>query len=1091
MKITTFFLFIGILSVFAGNSYSQNARVTINQKNMQLEKLLAEIEKQTDYLFIYSNQLETKQMVSVSASNKSVSQVLSDALKNTDINFVLEGTHIILTNKKAASENMSPQQNKTITGTVHDRSGEPLIGVSVAVKGTTVGTMTDIDGKFSINASPQNVLVFTYVGYNPQEKVVGTNNSFSIILEENEVILDDVVVTALGIKRSEKALSYNVQKITSEDLTTVKSANFMNSLAGKVAGAQINSSAAGPGAAVKVVLRGSKSITLSNNALYVIDGVPMNNRVSGGGTNDYSQPDTESAADINPDDIESMSVLTGPSAAALYGYEGANGVILITTKKGRADKTTVTYSNNTTFSSALMMPDFQNKYGSAGDAVTSWGAETEKRFDPKKFFNTGTNVANTVALSTGSEKSQSYLSFSANNASGILPNNDYDRYNFTYRNTTSFLNDKFLLDASINYIIQKSKNMVSQGHAYNPLPALYLFPRGEDFGEVQLYERYDASRETNVQYWPYGDQAKSIQNPYWTMNNMNRKINRKRYMLSASLKYNITEWLNVIGRVNVDNSNYRNTNEFEAGTLPALAGDKGRYRLNLREERQVYGDLMGTLNKSVDDFSFNVNLGTSLKDRRMNNHWVEGDLDKLANWFTTENMGRSYFKLEDGGLDRRTTSIFANAEIGYKNFLYLTLTGRNDWDSALQGSEDKARSFFYPSVGLSGLLSEVVTLPKWFTYLKGRVAFTSVGNSYEPYLTREFYTYDSQSNTYKMVTTRANYNLKPEITDSYELGLNLRFFGGALTLDATYYDSNTKHQTFTREDNYVEYKTEYIQAGKVQNRGIELALGYNNKWGDFSWSTNYTLSHNKNRVKELLADETGKQTPWVDMATLGRPGSPQVRLTKGGTMGDIYMTSDFKRDNNGYIYLDNATLLPTMVNLKGNEYKKIGSLLPKMNMGWRNSFAYKGVRLNVMLSARLGGLVVSNTQAVLDSYGVSKYSAELREAGGVTINGRNISAQDFLGIIGEGTGKGDYYVYDADNVRLQEVSLEYTIPRRWVSNIADITLGLIGSNLAILYCKAPFDPELVPSASSTFYTGVDNFMTPSLRNMGFSVKLQF
>jgi hypothetical protein len=320
----------------------------------------------------------------------------------------------------------------------------------------------------------------------------------------------------------------------------------------------------------------------------------------------------------------------------------------------------------------------------------------------------------------------------------------------------------------------------------------------------------------------------------------------------------------------------------------------------------------------------------------------------------------------------------------------------------------------------------------------------------------------------------------------------MKFLNGSLSLDATYYLSDTRNQTHLIPEGGDTYDGKLIQAGNVRNSGIELALGYENKWGDFSWASDYTFSCNKNKITRLLnnSDEYTGITDFVK-ATLGSPGSPIVRLTEGGTMGDIYMTSDFQRDNNGYIYLDHAKLLPSMVNLNPDEYKKLGSLLPKYHMGWRNSFSYKGLRLNVLISGRLGGLVVSNTQAMLDRYGVSRHSADLRKAGGVTINGRNISAQDFFNVISVGTGKADYYVYKADNVRLQEVSLEYTIPRRWLNNIADVTVGLVGNNLALLYCKAPFDPEVVASASSTYYTGVDYFMQPSLRNMGFSIKLQF
>lgn len=424
----------------------------------------------------------------------------------------------------------------SVSGIVKDTKGEPLIGVSVLVKGTTNGTVTDLDGKFSLKVSIGDVLEFSYIGYAAQSVTVANANPLNIVLEEDTEVLDEVVVTALGIKRSEKALTYNVQQVKGDELTAVKSSNFMSSLAGKAAGVQINNSSSGPGSGVKVVMRGAKSISQNNNALYVIDGIPMYNvNTSSSGDSMNSRGSTESIADINPDDIESMSLLTGPSAAALYGYEGANGVVLITTKKGRSGKTSLSYSLSATFSNPLMMPEFQNRYGNMTGESDSWGNPTDYRYDPSGFFNTGTNITNSVALSTGTDKSQSYFSVAATNATGILPNNDYDRYNFTFRNTVNFLNDKFTLDTSANYIIQNDKNMISQGSYMSPFPALYLFPRGESFDDVATYEHFDPLTGATTQFWPYGQMGLDQQNPYWTMNRMNRETERRRYKLAASL----------------------------------------------------------------------------------------------------------------------------------------------------------------------------------------------------------------------------------------------------------------------------------------------------------------------------------------------------------------------------------------------------------------------------------------------------------------------------------------------------------------------------------------------------------------------------
>ncbi|MDR1743784.1 MAG: SusC/RagA family TonB-linked outer membrane protein [Dysgonamonadaceae bacterium] len=1106
MKISSVLILAAFFYSFVEDAVSQNSRVNIQEHDISVGELLSLIENQTDYLFLYSKRnVDVNRKVSVRSKEQPVAQVLNEVFRDTDVRYTMEGSHIILTSKDRAQEMdklsvKEKNQQLTITGTVTDESGEPLPGVNVVVKGTTIGVITRTDGKYAINVPNKDaVLSFSFLGFATQEFTVGDKTVINVSLREESRQIEEVVVTALGIKRAEKALSYNVQVVNNEDFTTVKSANFMNALAGKAAGVTINSSAAGPGAAVKVVMRGVKSLSKDNNALYVIDGIPMYNSGYGNGVSDgsySSQPGSEGAADINPDDIESISLLTGPSAAALYGYEGANGVVLITTKKGSAEKTTLTVSNSTTFSNPLILPDFQNTYGNRLGEVTSWGDATAYRYDPSLFFNTGSNVSNSVSLSTGNAKNQTYLSAASTNSQGILPNNSYDRYNFSFRNTASMLDDKLVLDASLNYIIQKDMNMVSQGQYFNPLPTLYLFPRGEDFNEVRLFERYDDLSGVNTQFWIYGDQGLSIQNPYWIMHRMNRESDKRRYKLSANLQYNVTPWLNIMGRVNVDNATFRNTEKRYAGTLATFAGTKGYYRLDNREERQTYADVIANLNKYFGAFSFTANLGASIKDQRMTYSSVLGNLDKVTNLFTIENIGRTTgFKPDQDGFTQQAQSLFANAEAGYKSMLYLTLTGRNDWDSALAFSESGTRSFFYPSVGLSGVISEMMKLPEWFSYLKTRVSYTSVGTAYDPYITREIYEYNPQTNQYNTQPRYPNRNLKPEKTNSYEVGLNMRFLKGTLRFDATYYTSNTLNQTFVASiPTSSGYSGVYVQAGDVENSGVEIALGYDNTWKDFRWATNLTYSYNNNIVRKLANGITNPVTgeaismPYLDKATLGSAGSPVLRLTEGGSMGDIYVNKEWKRDDNGYILLDAKTFLPSLID---GEYRKVGSLLAKTHAGWRNTFAYKGIALNVLLSGRFGGLVVSNTQAILDRYGVSASSVALREAGGVVINEKTVSAENYLNIVAAGTGQGAHYVYNATNVRLGEVSLEYTIPKKWTGNVAAITMGLVGNNLAMIYCKAPFDPELVASATNTFYTGVDYFMQPSLRNFGFNIKLQF
>lgn len=986
------------------------------------------------------------------------------------------------------------KESVTVAGAITDINGEPLIGVSILEKGTTNGTVTDIDGNFTLQVSAGAMLEISYIGYKTLS-ISAQPSLGKIVMHEDTEVLEEVVVTALGIKRSQKALSYNVQEVKGDAVTAVKDANFMNSLAGKVAGVQISSGATGAGGATRVVMRGMKSLTKDNNALYVIDGVPMFNTGKSGGEGQFGEMGgSDAVADLNPDDIASISMMTGPSAAALYGSAAANGVVLITTKKGQTERTSVTVSNSTTFSKAYIMPDMQNRYGTSS-GLFSWGNPTSKRYNPEDFFNAGTNIINSVALSTGNQKNQTYLSASTTNSDGILPKNSYNRYNFTARNTTNFLNEKLTLDLGAQYIVQNNRNMVSQGQYYNPLPALYLFPRGDNFDEIRLFERYNTNLGYMEQYWPYGDGGMSLQNPYWIQNRITRKSEKKRYMLNASLKWKVTDWFNITGRVNLDNSDYRNREEKSASTLTNFCGVNGGLKDMMRQERSLYSDILGTIDKTFGDFRLNANFGGSIYHTSMDELSFAGDLI-IPNYFQTNNINFSAnYKPEPSGYKDEIQSIFASAELSWKNQLYLTLTGRNDWDSKLAFSNQS--SFFYPSVGLSAVLSEMFKLPEFITYAKVRGSYTVVASSFDRFLTNPGYEYNSQTHNWENPKVFPMDNMKPEKTKSWEIGLNLKFWKNRLNLDATYYRSNTLNQTFKVDiPSSSGYNKAIVQAGNVQNQGVELALGFNDEWAGFGWSSNATFTLNRNKVKRLASGSvnpvTGEAIQMEEMYVgwLGKENvAPRVILTEGGSMTDIYVYNELAKDANGNIKVDSNG---NMEIATSSTPTKVGDLDSDFNLGWTNHFTYKGFDLGVVLSARVGGLAYSSTQGILDYYGVSEASAAARDNGGIPVNNGWVEAQKYYQTVGTGEGGyGRYYLYSATNVRLQELSLNYTLPRKWFKNVANVTLGVVGRNLWMIYCKAPFDPELSASTSSNYYMNVDYFMQPSLRNFGFNVKVQF
>ena len=1078
------------------------AQLTLSTPRTTLGTVIKQIQSQSKYQFFYNDKLSTVTVEPLKVKDASLEQVLNTLLKNKDISYKIE-ENIIYLSEKENSDSLQQQSGKerTITGQVVDAKGEPLIGVSILVKGTTDGAITDLDGNYKIVTKSNNpVIVYSYIGYKTQEIPLKGQTAINITMMDDTQVIDEVVVTALGIKRSEKALSYNVTQVDAESALAVKDANFINSLNGKVAGLNINSSSSGIGGASKVVMRGSRGIEQSSNALYVIDGIPMYNLSASGGSEEMqSQGSTEAIADINPDDIESMSVLSGAAAAALYGSNASNGAIVITTKKGKVGRVALTVSSNTEMLSPFVMPQFQNRYGTSGTDA-SWGKRLNEAnyrgYDPASdYFQTGLIGTESVTLSTGTEHNQTYLSAAAVNSRGIIPNNKYDRYNFTFRNTTLFLEDKMKLDVGAQYIMQKDRNMVNQGIYANPLSSAYLFPRGNDWEDYKMYERYDLERNMYTQYWPQGGGSFRLQNPYWINYRNLRENDKDRYMLSAALSYDILSWLNVAGRVRLDNSYNTYTQKYYASTIATIAeGENGFYGVTNTRDKQTYADLLLNINKTFgEDWSLTANIGASYSDNRSEALAVSGPIaaNRLPNFFTVAQLDKETGKREETGYREQTQSIFASAEVGYRSTYYLTLTGRNDWPSQLAGPNSKQSSFFYPSVGGSVVLSELFKLPESISYLKLRASWASVGLPFGRFLAYPTFSWNTSTGAYSSQSAYPLYDLKPERTDSWEVGLTARFLKH-FNFDVSFYNTKTYNQTMDAKLSPTGgYSTFYAQTGNVRNRGVELSLGYKNTWNKFSWSSNYTFSANKNKILSLIDGYinpvTGEEIT-KDRMDVGGLSKARFILKVGGSLGDLYSQSDLLRDSNNKIYVNADGNVA--VNDKADDIY-LGSVFPKANMAWRNDFQYGNWGLGFLLTARLGGVVYSATQAVLDSYGVSEATAAARDNGGVVINGNDmIDAQKWYTVVGADSGIPQYYTYSATNLRLQEASVSYTIPRKKLKNIMDITLSLVGRNLWMIYCKAPFDPESV-ATTGNYYQGIDYFMMPSLRSVGFNLKLKF
>ncbi|MBC9932542.1 SusC/RagA family TonB-linked outer membrane protein [Chitinophaga qingshengii] len=993
-------------------------------------------------------------------------------------------------------------QEKEISGTVRDSKGAPLPGVSVQVKGTTKGAQTNANGQYHLSAKAGDVLVFSSIGFGSHEAVVGNSATLDVKLDDNVKGLNELVVTALGVKKAAKSLTYSTQRLGNEELTTAKDANVMNSISGKAAGITISKSGSGVGGSVKVTLRGNKSAQGTNQPLYVIDGIPMTNYSTqqpnstwgGDGTSTFTpgRDGGDGISNLNPDDIESVSVLKGASASALYGSQAANGVILITTKKGKAGNAKVEFSSGFTLDKVAYKPELQNSYGATKDGSTqSWGpAITNAQDNVSDFFRNGNTWINSINFTAGTEKAQSYFSYANTNAKAVMPGNDLNRHNFSFRETAKFLNDKLTLDGNVNIISQKTDNGPVTGLYFNPLTGLYLFPRGRDLSPYKTYTKFDPIRQIDLQNWPFNEDVQ--QNPYWIINKNNSQAVRNRTLFNASAKYDFNDWLYLQARGNMDRTNDTYDGQFYAGTNPVLSGANGRYIMSDLTTTQFYGDLILNLNRNLGtNFKLNALVGTSINDTRtkgMSGDSYLGDL-YVANKFILQNMTAGSLIQTVPENHTQLQAVFGNVNLSYKDLVFLDLSGRNDWSSNLSFTPNG--SYFYPSAGLSFMLHQLFNLPEPVSYAKLRGSYAVVGNTVPLYVTNPLSRLGQVGGTFQFNNQAPFTDLKPERTKSLEIGTEWRFLQSRLNFDFTYYKTNTTNQYFQiAVPPGTGYSFRFINAGNIQNSGFEVVLGYNViQSSRFTWNTSVNYSQNKNKVIEL-ADN-------IDQFILTPAGSNTFGsiIEKGGSYGDIFGKA-LKRDESGRIIIgSDGTPLVT------SDLVYVGNANPKWQAGWSNRFTYGNFNLSFLVDGKFGGKVMSQTEAVMDKYGVSARTGEARKAGGVFINGvseatkepvTKVDADKWYGTVGGRDGVSGEYMYDATVVRLRELSLGYAIPSKALGHgfVKNIRFSLVGRNLWYISKKAPFDPEIAMSTGNGL-SGVDMFGLPATRSFGFNLNVGF
>jgi TonB-linked SusC/RagA family outer membrane protein len=1001
----------------------------------------------------------------------------------------------------------------SVRGTVTSSDGEPIIGANVIELGSNNGTATDLDGNYQLKVGPNAILEFTYTGYVSQKFTVGVQPMINVTLEEG-VSLSEMVVTALGISREKKSLTYAAQTIQGGQLTQVRDANFVNTLQGKVAGLVVTNASSGVGGATRVILRGNRSIQSSNNALFVVDGVPVDNSTPGQVGNDFGGYNgSDGVANINPDDIESINVLKGAAASVLYGSRAANGVILITTKKGSAGAISVDVNSGAQFDAPLTLPNLQNEYGQGNGGVfgsrssASWGPKMNNQAvidwtgmaqgmvpqpnNVSDFFQIGTSFNNSVGIKGGSEKVQSYFSFTNNQVSGIVPGNTLDRNTINLRISAN-LSKKFSTDAKVTYVNQMLNNKLRSGEESSEVMNLYKTPRSIRNKDMQNYQS-EAGVPT---YWT---SSSVYMNPYWTINRTSADEERTRTTSLVSATYRINDDMKILARVSLDQYTDRGENTFYDNTL-LFAWLGGTFQKYFRQVKERNSELLLIGNKKLNSkvkLSYTFGIADVARQSDFTQTSANGLL--VPNKFDL-GFARN-LAVGTGFVERDLQSVFGSVQVSLNDYLYFDVTARNDWSSTLPAPH----SYFYPSLGLTTVLSDIIELPNFINFAKLRGSYTRVGNDAAPYLLTQTYSF-SQGGTGGFINrdgTQAIGDLKPELTTSLEFGFDGRFFDNRLGLDVTFYKTNSVNQVLSLPLAPASgFSNQYINAGNIENAGVELTLtGSPIKKNDFTWDVTLNYARNINAIVSLHPDI--KQT----LLSSGYGRTAGVLVKEGGAYGDLY-TEGWARTPSGQFIMDGAGK-PVV----SSSQEFLGNFNPKFTLGLNNAFSFGKISLNVLVDARIGGVMTSGSDASLAFDGSSAYTTAYREGGwvipGVTLSNNEyipnttpVNAETFWTTVSNGRYSwGQVFTYDATNVRIREAAVGYDfninsqyVKRAKLSIVARNLFFLAKGNAIVDIPGIPtrkmwFDPDVNLGAGN--YQGVEYGTLPSARSIGLNLSVSF
>ena len=1128
------------------------AQVTLKTPNTTLEVVIKKIQKQMNLRFFYDDSLAKVMVNNIDVKDEKVQNVLNQLLKGKGISFKVEDNVVYLRKENApVAKEKATDSKRKITGKVLDEAQQPMIGVTVAVKGSTTRAVTDIDGNYQLQTSETApVLQFSYLGYKTKEVKASGKDAITTTMDVDSKALDEVVVTALGIKRDKKMLGYSVQDIKSDALNTTGDPSVVGALSGKVAGLQMNTASTGLGGSTKITIRGNSSLTDNNQPLWIVDGVPFsdNNTSNASAYGGYDRGGT--SLDINPDDIESISVLKGPNAAALYGSRAGNGVILVTTKKG-ANKSGfgVSYNGNFTWSSVSQAIKMQNRFGQGSNGAVNYkrnasgdieGLNGELSFGPeldgheeynwygtkspyqytgdklRDYFKTGFSQFHTVALGNNSEKGHYRLSIGYNDNKGLFKNETLDKLSIDL-NAGTVVNKYLSLDGKISLSHMKACNRPLLG-LNGEVAQLLLIP-----GNISLRSlEENQSSETQIHRNWFGPNQ-HYSNPYYVRHRYKNSDERWRAFGYYGANINLLDNLKLNAKYSFDYYRTRLQTSDLSLADQAITTGTSTWQEKITTDAMQRGEenhfehniqmlLLGN-NQLTPKLRVDYSLGGNVMYQKY--ELFQGGVQNMLNkdvW--VYNTGGKLVSGGDNGFNRAMYSVFASAQLAYSEYLSLDLTARNDWSSTLPKGQN---SFFYPSASISFMFSDFMKsidkpLPSWVTFAKIRTSLAQVGKDPSPYNLYNTRKFEFESGIRKPVvnTIKMNDMLKPEIKTSYELGLDMKFLNNRLGFDFTYYYSVTRNQSML-VDAAAPWSQQWVNAGKILNRGVEMMV-YTTpiQTKDLTFNLNMNFAHNRSIVKELA--------PGVQRIYFNGDNNMPVRVgaVVGGKLGDIYANNLMKRNDAGQVIV-NAQGLPQPATGNGNleQYllsNPIGNIQPDLLMSVTPSLTFKGISLTAMFDMRFGGSIMSVSEGMATSVGTSERTlnrGEYKEISGVkdyymvvpgvkedgSINDIPVSAQAYystIGIYKSQKGYAEEFIHSASYIKLKELSLGYSFPQRMLKKtpFTALKLSFVARNLCFLMKHTPGNPD-GGYDTTMFSQALDFAAVPYTRTFGFSINVGF